>query len=502
MGVVFHKAIVSSSFGALIGVFAARHTWFSAQPFVLIGGFSLGVSTILLAVANRRRAETSQHSNVLPTTMFILAAFICALGCSCMHARHILARHSYLYAQQGERTTVIGTVSSDPTYHKSGQFEFFIENTQLNQTDLFAKIKVRSFVKQVQRGDKVTVSAKLYDGFASWQGSMYFAEVTVLEHDRSPIAQFRSRFMHNIYSVVPDPEASLGLGFLIGVRSLLPDTLVDQLSTVGLTHIVAVSGYNLTILVAASRRLLGRFSRFQSLMYSCVLIASFVMVTGWSPSILRAVVVSGVGLLAWYYNRSVNPWLLILYSSSLSAVLRPVYVWYDIGWFLSLTAFIGVLIIAPLLQHRIYKQREPGLVAQTLLETSAAQMVTMPVIMYVFGELSLIALLSNLIVLPLIPLTMLSTFLTGMAYFLSFKLAWILMWPTYLLLAFVTNVTAFLAQVKWALVTVKLTTPQLMIIYMTMLATVFLYTHARKNQNQSGIIEPIKPNYVSEEASE
>ena len=99
----------------------------------------------------------------------------------------------------------------------------------------------------------------------------------------------------------------------------MPLSINTQLAAVGLTHIIAVSGYNLTIIIRAMRRLLTKRSKYQSTLLSFGLIAVFLLVTGFSASIVRAAIVSGLSLIAWYYGRAFRPLLLILLSAVITA---------------------------------------------------------------------------------------------------------------------------------------------------------------------------------------
>src|SRR5207237_6670305 len=113
------------------------------------------------------------------------------------------------------------------------------------------------------------------------------------------INKFTRRFSSGMQSALPEPQASFGLGLLIGQRNTLPQEITNQLIMVGLVHIVAVSGYNLTILVRAANRLkLG--SKYQQLLLSLGLISVFVLMTGFRASIVRAPIVSLLILRVWH----------------------------------------------------------------------------------------------------------------------------------------------------------------------------------------------------------
>jgi competence protein ComEC len=135
--------------------------------------------------------------------------------------------------------------------------------------------------------------------------------------------------------------------------------------------------------------------------------------TGMAPSIARAAIVSVVSLIAWYFGKKVNPLTVILISAGITAYLNPLYIWLDLGWWLSVLAFAGVLIVGPLIGERYFPKLKDRVIPAILLETFSAQIMTLPLILSVFGRLSIISIPANLVIVPFIPLAMLLIFLTG-----------------------------------------------------------------------------------------
>ena len=146
-------------------------------------------------------------------------------------------------------------------------------------------------------------------------------------------------------------------------------------------------------------------------------------------------------------------------------MLNPAYPWSSIGWYLSLAAFFGVLIIAPLIAGRLRDGRELGIVEQIFVETTSAQLLTLPVIMFVFGEVSVVALLANILVLPFIPLCMMAVFLVGMTFFASLYISGTLAAISYIILRYVTSIISLLANLGWALVEVPISLFQMLMLF-------------------------------------
>lgn len=314
----------------------------------------------------------------------------------------------------GSEISVQGVVAVDPQLTKRSDMRLDINSVVVNGSDLPGELYVTTAGADIKRGDLVKLGGKASEGFGSYQLSIYQAEMKSVTRSDDIVRDVRERFGSGVRAVVEEPEASLGLGFVVGQRSALPSELDDQLRAVGLTHIVVASGYNLTILVRFARRLLARVSRYLATVSSLFLMSSFALFSGFSPSMNRAVLVTGLSLLAWHYGRKFHPLLLILYVSAATAYFNPVYIWGDIGWYLSFLAFAGILIVAPLLAKMILRDREPGGFLQVMIETTAAQAMTLPVILLVFGQMPNLALLANMLVAPVIPFAMAATVVAGL----------------------------------------------------------------------------------------
>ncbi len=377
--------------------------------------------------------------------------------------------HTQLYFYQahiGQKVTLIGTVIDDAQYGNKGQRDMRVHNVRFNGRGPPGAVRVTSFtLAQPRRGDTVQVTGKLYDGFGNYQAAVYFGELSILQVNTSPVEQLRHAFAASVYSNVPDPQASLGLGVLVGIKSQLPDSLNDQLKVLSLTHIVVASGYNLTVLVRLARRVFERRSKYQTALVGAMLMGSFVVVTGFSASMSRAALVSGLSLLAWYYGRRIHPVTLLVFAAALTAGINPLYVWSDIGWWLSFLAFTGVLILAPLLQHRLFGARPPRLIGQLVTETLAAQILTLPLLLAIFGTLPVLGLLANILVVPLIPLAMLCTFVAGIAGVCAGVFAPFIALPASWLLTYITQVVSVMAGVPWASVPFTVTAVGMVALY-------------------------------------
>lgn len=359
----------------------------------------------------------------------------------------------------GHTIALRGIVQEDVDQRANGQYVMKLGAVTYGEVPLPGVVWVSSAgAGSVARSDAVTVSGKLTEGFGNFPAAMHRAGIVRVERpEPGDVAlKVRDGFGSAVRSVVPEPEVSLGLGYLLGQRRSLPEELGEALRIAGLTHVIVASGYNLTILVRFARRIFTRISRYMGLIASSGLVLSFIAVTGMSPSMSRAGLVTGLSLLAWYYGRKFHPLVLLPVAAAVTVLVNPSYAWGDIGWQLSFAAFAGVMIMAPLLQAYFFGDKKPGTIRQIMGETISAQLVTLPIIMMAFGQISNVALIANLLVLPLVPLAMLLTFATGLGVLTMPIIGTLLAAPTTWLLQYMTGTASYLANVPWAMTEIDL----------------------------------------------
>lgn len=403
-----------------------------------------------------------------------------------------LSDYHSLYSQS---VTVIGKVKDDVDVKSISQMAIRLEVQSINGLSIPGMLYVTTKTDDIKRGDIVWLNGNLQGGFGSFTGVIYRANIEkIIQPQPGNLARrLRDWFASKIRRLIPEPQASLGIGFLLGQRRSISSDLQLALQVVGLTHIVVASGYNLTILVRLCRRLFSRLSKYLAMISSIIIIFGFISITGLSPSMVRAGIVTILSLLAWYYGRKFHPLVLLILAMTITVLINPYYIWGDLGWQLSFAAFAGVMILAPLMNNYFFGDKKPNSIRQILVETLSAQIVTAPIIIVSFGMFSNVAILANLLVLPFIPLAMLLTFTTGLAGWLlvgSSFVAGLLAWPLKWLLDYMLLVINYLADFSWSSIQIK---PSLLIPiigYSLILGfTVYIYFKTRFNLRGSNLIE-------------
>lgn len=354
---------------------------------------------------------------------------------------------------QGKIIELSGRVIEDPDTGKRGDVLLRIGDVVISSKAFPGQVWV-SIDKNtaIKRSDIVSIRGLASEGFGSFGISIYQAEIVKLQRPvlGDVALAVRDDFGEKVRLGIHEPAASLGMGYLAGQRRSLPSELDQALVLAGLTHVIVASGYNLTILVRAIKRLFEKHSRYMTVFLSLILVGSFVAVTGISPSMTRAAVIACLALLAWYFGRKFHPVSLLLFAAALTGLFEPSYVSSNLGWQLSFAAFAGVMILAPLLQAYFFADKKPGPIRQIIGETVSAQIVTAPLLLFAFGTLSNVAIIANIFVLPLVPLAMLLTFITGGIGYMLPGVVSIVGLPAQWLLDYMVWVAKTAAGVSWA----------------------------------------------------
>ena len=222
----------------------------------------------------------------------------------------------------------------------------------------------------------------------------------------------RDWFSERIDKVLPEREARLGVSYLLGIKSGIDEELSENLKAVGLTHIVVASGAHLSILVTIARKIFGKISRFAGLLFSILFILFFMCMVGWTPSILRAGIMAIMTLISWYVGRKIAPLRLIIIVVAFTLMLEPTFIT-NLGWLLSFASYTGIMLVGPELVRFFYGNKKPKFVASLTLTTISATIMTLPITLYYFGQISIISIIANLLILPTLPYAMGLVFFAG-----------------------------------------------------------------------------------------
>jgi competence protein ComEC len=310
-------------------------------------------------------------------------------------------------------------------------------------------------------GDRLRLEGRL-EAPPQWEGSSYrdvLARQGIHSWMPSPSVQvigrgqanpflaavfgLRQRLLEVVYRQWPDPEASLLAGILLGVESGIPEGVRQAFEDTGTSHIIAISGFNIAIIAGLFSRLFSRLlDPRRAALAALAAISLYTVLVGAQPPVVRAAVMGGLSLFASQVGRRQDGLNSLALVAAGMALFDPFVLW-DVGFQLSFAATLGLVLYADPLSAAFTRlaarflpldsaQRLAGPVGEYLLFTLAAQLTTLPVILYHFQRLSLSALLANPAALPAQPPLMLfggAALLAGLAFEPAGRILAALAWP-------------------------------------------------------------------------
>jgi competence protein ComEC len=471
--------IAAASAGVVAGVAAAAFV----SPLLFAGWEWLVVALALFAVTLIKRTR-------LAFMLALHGGVLLGLWVGSLKQLQLLRYEAYV----GQAVTVQGRVTDDTAYGPEGDQRLRLGDVQVNGRAMDGQIWVstRSDLA-LKRGDRVTVQGDLSEGFGNVSASLFRAQLVDAERPQpgDVARQARDWFAAGVREAVPEPQASLGVSYLVGQRKALPDTLADEFRMLGLIHLVVASGFHLTIAARFVRRALMRVSKFAATAVTFMVIGGFLLLTGFSTSMSRAALVAGLSLLAWYYGRTVHPAVLLLLAAAITLLIDPSFLWGDIGWYLSFAAFAGVIMLAPLIHHYFWgDDKEPGAVRYIFVATVSAQITTFPIIALAFNQYSPLAILANLLIQPLVPVAMGLTLVSGLAGVLVPGIADIVGVPAHLVLSYMTSTVSWLSANPLAYGEIVLNAAAVAVMYAAvLLAMVYLWRRTGHRFRRDSLIE-------------
>ena len=306
---------------------------------------------------------------------------------------------------ENQKINVVGKVEGEPRWDQYRNYVFYLSDPIIDGVKVNGVVRIKGMTGNVSEGQTVRASGKLKAGQGKAETYISFAQTEVIDRSKPLNIQIKQIFVSGLETTLPNDSAAFMSGILIGSRSALPEYFTNILIALGLSHIVAVSGYNLTILVGFLNKRLAKDWRWGGLVTSLWIILGFVIISGASASILRAGIMSAVFLVANHYGRRLNLIVCLCITAIAMIAVQPQSILSDVGWQLSFLSLFGITVLEPKLSKLL--PSKPRLLNDILSVTLAAQISTAGLVIYKFDQISILAPLSNLFIIPLIPTLML-----------------------------------------------------------------------------------------------
>lgn len=407
----------------------------------------------------------------------------------------------------GQIVTLDGMVVSDPEVSAGGaSFTLAVKLVEEQATSGRLLVKTTAY-PSYKYGNALKITGQLTSPASNDQSggyARYLSRYNIYAIVTNPEIQIRADFagkpvwrglygvkhyfLTKINQVLPEPTSGLLAGLLLGISSVLPKNLLDSFNATGLTHIVALSGFNISVVSGAILSLLRWLPLPVRLSIAIISIWLFVLITGGAPSALRAAIMGMLILTAQLVGRLADITISLILTAVAMVLWNPKILGSDVGFQLSFLATVGIIYLNPALQQ-IFK-RWPVWLRGVIFPTLSALVMVTPILVTNFGRLSLIAPLSNILVVPLVPVAMLLGFWALVGDMIQTDLGLMLGWIAWAPLKLIVVLTKYFSNFSWSSIQVDIQPGFWMLIYYLGIASLLIIFYARQ---KPFALEPLRP---------
>lgn len=250
---------------------------------------------------------------------------------------------------------------------------------------------------------------KAYLQMQNISAQIYYPEVYIWKRQKSLIGEIL-QIKHLIYARIeksfPPLQAGLMITFLAGDKQYLSKEWIEKFNSIGVAHVIAVSGYKLTLLLVWVDAIARYFGKKKTVWVPGTVAILYAVIANFSPAVMRSVIMSGMFVFAKQKGRRNNLFNSLVFTAVILLIENPLIIKYDLGFILSFLGIAGIVLYSPLINFLLnrYRIKIPHIfgIREIFVSTTAAQIATLPIMVKTFHILPLIAPVSNLLVLPLL----------------------------------------------------------------------------------------------------
>lgn len=448
--------------GVILGVLWRSFFDFGIHAVSLVLLLGVALCALSFALADRRR-----------TLLASLAVIAFGLGIVRLDIAELHRGSALLDSMVGSEAVFHGVIVDEPDIRESNT-NYTVRIEDAAGTSVSEKVRVIAESYPAFRyGDKIILKGALMkpEGFETETGryfdyvsylakddifyQMLFPEMTHISSGHGHVVKqylfdFKNAFLAKVQRAIPDPEASLLGGLVVGAKQSLGERLQADFRATGIIHIVVLSGYNVTIVAEAIVRSFAFLPRLAGISLGAGSIVLFAIMVGGSATIVRASIMALLVILARATGRTYDiTWALFVAGFGM-VMHNPKILLHDASFQLSFLATLGLIWLAPAIERYLGFVPSRFQFREFATATIATQIFVLPLLLYKIGELSLVALPVNLLVLVTVPITMLFGFLAGIIAFVSGVLAVPFAYIAYALLSYQLAVVEFFARLPFA----------------------------------------------------
>jgi competence protein ComEC len=399
---------------------------------------------------------------------------------------------------------LIGIIDEEPILKEKSQ-NFGLETETLEFGGKILKISGKVLVTAVRYpeykyGDKLKITGQLktpeelegfnYKDYLAKDGIysvMAFPEIEKIGENYGSsviktLISFKNKLKESLNRVMPQPYSAFMEALLFGEEQNISKEWKDKLNLTGTRHLTAVSGMNITIISAILLNfllILGLW-RNQAFYFSVIILILYILMIGAPASVVRAGIMAILFLIGQHFGRLSSASRAIIIAAAIMLFQNPLLLRLDVGFQLSFLGVMGLIYLQPTFSDLFKKIPNFLQLRNNLATTISAQIFTFPILIYNFGQITILSPISNILILPLIPLITILGFVFAFLGIFFQSLGQILSWLAYLMLSYVIKIIDFFSKISWAYLEFKNVSFVFVIIFYLILGFIIIWLQQRQ----------------------
>jgi len=341
---------------------------------------------------------------------------------------------------------ILVTTEIYPEYHYGDQLEIF---GKLIEPAVFEDFDYKEYLAK----DKIYLTT-------------YYPSIKLIEQNQAPSAwlrinkvifNFKDKLRNVIEKTLLPPQSAILKAVFLGDKYGLSNELKEKLNISGTRHIVAISGMHMIIMTQILLFLglgIGLW-RGQCFYFVLILLVLYIIMIGAPASAVRAGIMAGLLLVAQKIGRLRSADRAVILAATIMLLFNPLLLKSDVGFQLSFAATLSIIYLKPILDKKTAKWPNPWRYKDILTMTLAAQLGTLPILIFHFGRLSLISPIANILIVPLLPVIMIGGMILSFFGLVWLPLGKIIAWPVWFLLTYLIKVVNYLSSLSLASIEFK-----------------------------------------------
>ncbi len=485
-----HEKTILLVSSIILGIFIEEYYVYTSELLIVISLIILVLGVIAYIERKslqKKMADTVDVCHFSFTTFLLI--FMLGVLIGILRSQFIETKNSLVCEKS---CTARGMIVSDPVVRSKEQVIYVRPE---NSANTFYDIKVvTNLYPKYVRGESVTLTGNIerlenfsdtqnnshfdYKKFMTANGvgsSMYFPKIEIDEEGRGGVIlklQSIKNFVNKkLHSSVSEPASYIAVGTLLGV-SEIPDDIRESFRVSGLSHILVLSGFNIVIVISSILFIFRFLPLILRLLFASLGTILFVLMVGATPSVVRATIMALIALFAYGVGRTYVARQALLLSLLFVIIYDPQLLLFDVSLHLSFLATAGLVYLSQPIESLLagvtfLKDRK--FLRELIVTTLAAYTITLPYVMYMFGSVSVYALLANILIVPLVPTVMFMSFFTVIMSLISETIAYVFGYVDTLFIDLIISVVTTMQRLPFSTISISLSFVQMVLLYVVVI---------------------------------